>query len=70
MRYSVAYEGSTQKWSVIDKANGSQVVGLHTTRDAAFHQAFVEQERWRKLDPVAQHLSGLCNVLPRSLVVG
>ena len=70
MRYSVRYAGDTKKWSVIDTAIANQVVGMHATKAAAYHQAFSEQERWRKLDPVAQHLSRLRKVLPRSLVVG
>lgn len=70
MRYSVRYEGNAKKWSVIDTAIANQVVGTHVSKSEAYHQAIVEQERWRKYDPVAKHLSRLRKVLPRTLVVG
>ncbi len=70
MRYSVRYDSKSHRWSVIDTAIANQVVGNHGSKSKAYHQAIVEQERWRKFDPVAQHLARLREAMPRTLVAG
>ena len=69
MRYSVHYEGADKNWVVTDAANSHQVMGIHGTKSEAYKHAFAEQERWRKLDPSANHLARIRTMLPRTLVV-
>ena len=70
MRYSVKFENQDRNWIVADTANAHQIMGVHPTKALAYKQAFAEQERWRKYDPVARHIAKLRQVLPQSLVVG
>ena len=69
MRYSVHYETKDRSWVVKDVANAHQVMGVHTSKANAYKQAFAEQERWRKYDPVAKHLERIRQMMPRSLVI-
>jgi len=69
MRYSVHYETGDGNWVVTDVANAHQVMGVHSSKAGAYKQAFSEQERWRKYDPVAKHLARIRKMMPRSLVV-
>ena len=70
MRYSVKYQNQDRNWVVADTANAQQIMGIHPTKAAAYRQAFAEQERWRKFDPTAKHLSRVRRMLPQTLVVG
>lgn len=73
MRFSVKYQSWTKNWAVVDNGIAQQVVGVHDSKAEAYRQAFAEQERWRKFDPVAVEMtrSRACNDhgLPVSLVV-
>lgn len=69
MRYSVHYETGDGRWVVKDLANAHKVMGVHASKSDAYKQASVEQERWRKYDPVANHLLRIRRMMPRSLVV-
>lgn len=71
MRYSVRYQPRHKNWAVVDTAVAGQVMGVHSTKADAYKHAFAEQERWRRLDPVARHLSRASGDMrwPRSLVV-
>ena len=69
MRYSVHYETEDGRWVVRDVVNAHQVMGVHASKADAYKQAFAEQERWRKYDPVAKRLERVRHMMPRSLVV-
>ena len=71
MRFSVRYQSIQKNWAVVDTAVAGQVMGVHDTKADAYKHAFAEQERWRRLDPVAQQLSKVSDDMgwPRSLVV-
>ena len=69
MRYSVHYETADGRWVVRDVANAQQVMGVHASKADAYRQAFAEQERWHKYDPVAKHLERVRQMMPQSLVV-
>ena len=59
MRYAVRFQPDDRRWAVIDTVVASQIVGIHGSETQAYKQAFAEQERWRKFDPLAQHLGRL-----------
>ena len=69
MRYSVHYETSDRNWVVTDVSNSHQVMGVHGSKADAYRQAFAEQERWRKYDPVANNVDRRRQMMPRSLVI-
>ena len=69
MRYSVHYHTNDRNWVVTDVSNSYQVMGVHASKADAYRQAFAEQERWRKYDPVANNLERIRQMLPRSLVI-
>ena len=69
MRYSVHYETSDRNWVVTDVSNSHQVMGVHASKADAYRQAFAEQERSRKSDPVANNLERIRQMMPRSLVI-
>jgi len=69
MRYSVNYETNDRRWVVKDVANAHQVMGIHGSKSDAYKQAFYEQERWSKTDPVAMHIERVRQMMPRSLVI-
>ena len=69
MRYSVHYETSDRNWVVTDVSNSHQVMGVHASKADAYRQAFAEQERSRKSDPVANNLEQVRQMMPRSLVI-
>ena len=69
MRYSVHYETNDRNWVVTDLSNAHKVMGVHASKADAYRQAFAEQERWRKCDPVAKNLERIRQMMPRSLVI-
>ena len=69
MRYSVHYQTNDRTWVVTDVSNSYQVMGVHESKADAYRQAFAEQERWRKYDPVANNLEQIRQVMARSLVI-
>ena len=69
MRYSVHYQANDRNWVVTDLSNSHQVMGVHASKADAYRQAFVEQKRWRKYDPVANNLKRIRQMMPRSLVI-
>ena len=70
MRYSVRYQYADKNWVVTDSSNAEKLVGVHQSKTGAYRQAYAEQERWRKYDPVAEHLARIRKVMPQTLVVG
>ena len=70
MRYSVRYECADKNWIVTDSDNADQVMSVHMSKTDAYRQAYAEQERWRKFDPVAKHLVRIRKVISQTLVVG
>ena len=70
MRYSVRYKCADKNWVVTDSTNAEQIIGVHQNKTSAYRQAFAEQERWRKFDPVAKNLARIRKVRPQTLVVG
>ena len=69
MRYSVHYQANDRNWVVTDLSNSYQVMGVHASKADAYSQAFAEQERWRKCDPVINNLERIRQMMPRSLVI-
>ena len=69
MRYSVHYETNDRNWVVTDLSKAHKVMGVHASKADAYRQAFAEQERWRKCDPVSKHLERIRQMMPRSLVI-
>ena len=69
MRYSVHYQTDERNWVVTDVSNSHQVMGVHASKADAYRQAFAEQERSRKSDPVANNLERIRQMMPRSLVI-
>ena len=69
MRYSVHYQANDRNWVVTDLSNSHQVMGVHASKADSYSQAFAEQERWRKHDPVANNLERIRQMMPRSLVI-
>ena len=69
MRYSVHYQANDRNWVVTDLSNSHQVMGVHASKADAYRQAFAEQERWRKHDPVDNNLERIRQMMPRSLVI-
>ena len=69
MRYSVHYQTDDRNWVVTDVSNSHQVMGVHASKADAYRQAFAEQERWRKYDPVANNVDRIRQMMPRSLVI-
>ncbi len=51
-------------------ANADQVMSVHMSKTDAYRQAYAEQERSRKFDPVAKHLVRIRKVISQTLVVG
>jgi hypothetical protein len=70
VRYSVRYECADKNWIVTDSANADQVMSVHMSKTDAYRQAYAEQARWRKFDPVAKHLARIRKVISQTLVVG
>ena len=69
MHYSVHYETNDRNWVVTDGSNAHKVMGVHASKADAHRQAFAEQERWRKWDPVAKNLERIRQMMTRSLVI-
>ena len=69
MRYSVKYECTNKNWVVTDSATGEEVIGTHKSKASAYRQAYAEQERWQKIEPVTSYNEKIREFLPQSLVV-
>lgn len=69
MRYSVRYECTNKNWVVTDSTTGDAIVGTYKSKASAYRQAYAEEERWQKIEPVTSYADKIREVLPQSLVV-